>query len=110
MADRPPLQPPKRPPRPPEPGRNSWSQEFTLLTDQLAQFIEQLLAAGKAQRLIIRKPDDQILLQIPLPTGVALSGILVLAAPTLTAIAALAALYAQVRVEVVYTGPPPSGR
>jgi len=53
------------------------------------------------RRIIIRKPDDTVLLEIPLTAGVAVGGILVTFMPLLAGLGALAALLASVKIQVV---------
>ena len=60
-----------------------------------------MIAEGNVRRLIIRKPDGDILVEIPLTAGIAVSGALTLMAPILAALGAMAALVAKVQVEIV---------
>ena len=74
---------------------------ITLAGSDLLDYIKGLLAEGNIRRLIIRKPDGVRLLNVPLSAGVAVGGVLMLMAPILTALGAIAALVAKVQVEVV---------
>lgn len=60
-----------------------------------------MITEGNVRRLIIKKADDEVLLEIPLTTGAVVSGALVLMAPVLAAVGALAALLAQVKVVIM---------
>jgi hypothetical protein len=62
------------------------------------------------RRLIIKKPDGESLLEIPLTAGVAIGGAMVVFAPVLAAIGALAALIAKVKIVVVREERPPPGQ
>jgi hypothetical protein len=53
--------------------------------------------------LIIRTPDDEMLLEVPLTAGVVVGGALTLLAPVLAALGAMAALLTRVKVEIVRT-------
>ncbi len=64
-------------------------------------YVKGLVAEGNIRRLIIRKPDGTRLLAVPLSAGIAVGGVLMLVAPILTALGAIAALVAKVQVEVV---------
>jgi hypothetical protein len=81
--------------------RRSIGEEITLAGGELVDYVKRLIAEGNVRRLIIRKPDGEVLVEVPLTAGVAVSGALTLMAPVLAALGALAALLAQVRVEVV---------
>ena len=77
------------------------SDRITLAGSDLLDYVKGLLAEGNIRRLIIRKPDGVRLLNVPLSAGVAVGGVLMLMAPILTALGAIAALVAKVQVEVV---------
>lgn len=85
----------------------TWSEEVVVAGNQLVERVKQLIADGNVRRLIIRKPNGESLLEIPLTAGVAVGGAVTLMAPILAALGALAALLAEVKVEVVHTGDPP---
>lgn len=63
-----------------------------------------LIAEGTWRRVLIRKRDGNRLGEVSLTVAVLVSGLLVLLIPTLVAIAALGALVAGVRVEIVHDG------
>ena len=58
------------------------------------------------RRLIIRNPQGESLLEVPLTAGVAVGGVVTILAPVLAALGALAALLAEIRLEVVRTDLP----
>lgn len=74
---------------------------ITLAGSDLLDYVKGLLVEGNIRRLIIRKPDGTRLLNVPLSAGIAVGGVLMLVAPILTALGAIAALVAKVQVEVV---------
>ncbi len=84
--------------------KNSWVEEIEMASDQLVARIKELVAEGNVRRLIIRKPDGEVMLEVPLTTGVAVGGVFTIFVPVLAAIGALAALVAHVKVEVVREG------
>jgi len=77
------------------------TEEVTLAGSELVDYVKKLIAEGKVRRLIIRKPDGDVLLEVPLTAGIAVSGAVTLMAPVLAALGALAALVAKVRVDIV---------
>ena len=74
----------------------------TFIQEQYTIF-RKLVAEGNVRRLIIRKPDGDTLLEIPLTAGVVAGGAVTIMAPVLAALGALAALLAEFRVEVIRT-------
>ena len=85
---------------PEKPGRN-WTEEVVVVGSELVERIKTLVAEGNVRRLIIRKPDGESLLEIPLTAGVAVGGVVTIMAPVLAALGALAALIAEFKVEVI---------
>ena len=81
-------------------------EKVTLSGNQLVEYVKKVIAAGNVRRLIIRKPDDEVLLEVPLTAGVAVGGALTALAPVLAALGAMAALLTQVKVEIVRTDRP----
>ncbi len=67
--------------------------------------INQLAADSKLKRVRIVEPDGDIALEIPLTYGAIAGGAVVLAAPVLAIIGALAAFVAKVKIEVVHEEP-----
>ena len=84
----------------------SVTEKVTLTGAQLVEYVKDIIAAGNVRRLIIRKANDEVLLEIPLTAGVAVGGALTAMAPVLAALGAMAALVKQVKVEIVRTGEP----
>ena len=78
-------------------------EKATVSGNQLVDYVKNLIAAGNVRRLIIRKPNDEVLLEVPLTAGVAVGGALTAMAPVLAALGAMAALLTQVKVEIVRT-------
>ncbi len=90
---------------PGKPGRD-WTEELTVAGHELVERIKRLVADGNVRRLIIRKPDGESLLEIPLTAGVAVGGAVTIMAPVLAALGALAALLAEFKVEVIHSERP----
>ena len=85
----------------PEERDRSWTEEIKVTGSELVDRIKELMEEGNVRRLIIRKPDGQSLLEVPLTAGVAVGGVVTIMAPVLAALGALAALIAEFKVEVV---------
>ena len=79
------------------------NEKVTLSSNQLVEYVKNLIAAGNVRRLIIRKANDEILLEVPLTAGIAVGGALTAMAPVLAALGAMAALLTQFKVEIVRT-------
>jgi hypothetical protein len=67
----------------------------------LIRRIEELIAEGNARALRIHSHDGKLLAEVPLTAGVLTGGVVVLAAPWLAVIGAIAGAVANVRVEIV---------
>jgi hypothetical protein len=76
-----------------QPGR---TEEFTVSGDDIMARLRQLIEEGNARRIILRKPDGQTLLEIPLTAGVI--GVALL--PIYAAIGAAVALAANLTIVV----------
>jgi hypothetical protein len=81
----------------------SWTEEIEINAGELVDRVKELIEEGNVRRLIIRKPNDEILLEVPLTAGVAVGGAVTLFAPVLAALGALAALLAKVKIQIVRT-------
>jgi hypothetical protein len=84
----------------------TWTEEIEVAGAELVVRIEELVKAGNVRRVILRTPDNKLLLEIPLTAGAVASGVVVLIAPVLAALGAMAALLAKVKVQVVRTDKP----
>jgi len=91
-------------PREPE---RTWTEDVVVTGTELVERVKKLVAEGNVRRLIIRKPNGESLLEIPLTAGVAVGGVVTILVPVLAALGALAALLAEVKVEVVRSDRPP---
>jgi hypothetical protein len=84
----------------------TWTEEIEVAGAELVVRIEELVKAGNVRRVILRTPDNKLLLEIPLTAGAVAGGVVVLIAPVLAALGAMAALLAKVKVQVVRTDKP----
>jgi len=81
----------------------TWTEQIEIAGSELVDRTKELIAEGNVRRLIIRNPDDEKLLEVPLTAGVVVGGAFTVLAPVLAALGAMAALLARVKVEVVRT-------
>ena len=79
-------------------------ERITVAGSELVDKVKHLIAEGNVRRLIIRKPDGDVLVEVPLTAGIAVSGAVTLMAPVLAALGAMAALVAKVQVGSVRDG------
>lgn len=82
----------------------TWTEEIEVAGDQLVASIKRLAAEGQVQRIRITEPDGDLVLEVPLTIGAIAGGAVVLAAPLLAVIGALAAFVTKVKIEVVRNG------
>lgn len=81
----------------------TWSETIELAGNQLVDRVKDLIKEGNVRRVIIRNQENKVLLEIPLTAGAAVGGVLAMFHPVLAAVGALAALVANVKVEIVRT-------
>ena len=79
----------------------SWVEEIEIAGEQLVEKIKELAQEGKVRRLRILEPDGDIAVDIPLTVGAIAGGAMVLAAPILAIVGAIAAFAAKVKIESV---------
>ena len=82
---------------------HTWTEQIEIAGSELVDRTKELIEEGNVRRLIIRNPDDEKLLEVPLTTGVVVGGAFTVLAPVLAALGAMAALLARVKVEIVRT-------
>lgn len=90
----------------PEPEKTrTWIEEIEVKGDELVGRVKQLAADNKVKRIRVVEPDGDIALEIPLTYGALAGGAVVIAAPVLAVVGALAALVAKVKIEIVNEEP-----
>jgi hypothetical protein len=88
----------------------TWTEEIEVFGHELVDKVKKLVSEGNVRRLIVRSPEGQVLIELPLTAGVAVGGVVTLMAPVLAALGALAALLVHAKVQVVRTGQPETPR
>ena len=76
-------------------------EEIEVKGSELVDRVKQLIEEGNVRRLIIRKSDGEILMEVPLTASVLAGGAMLVFTPLLAALGAAAAFLAQVKIEVV---------
>lgn len=84
-----------------DPKSRTWIEEIEVKGDELVARVKQLAADNKVKRIRVIEPDGDIALDIPLTYGALAGGAVVVAAPVLAVLGALAALVAKVKIEIV---------
>lgn len=85
----------------PEKEERTWTEEIEVAGRELVDRVKELIEQGNVRRLIIRRSTGEVLLELPLTTGVVVGGVLTIFTPVLAALGAMAALLAKVKIEVV---------
>lgn len=75
----------------------TWSEEIEVAGDKLIEVVKQAIEAGNVNHIVIRGSDDNVLLDIPLLAGVAITILM----PWLVLLGAIGAAFIQVKVEVI---------
>ena len=79
-------------------------EEFFVKGEELVEKVKQLIHEGNVRKLIIKDEDGKVYLEIPVTFGV----IGAIFAPMLAAVGAVAAMVANLKVEVVRDEDPPA--
>jgi len=88
----------------------TWTEEIEVAGDELVASIKRLAAEGQVRRVRLIEPHGGIVLDVPLTIGAIAGGAVVLAAPLLAILGALAAFVAKVKIEIVREGDVPPGK
>jgi hypothetical protein len=82
---------------------HTFTEQIEIAASELVERTKGLIEERNVRRLTIRNQDDEVLLEVPLTTGVVVGGVVTLIAPVLAALGAMAALLTHVKVEIVRT-------
>jgi len=94
----------QQPEQEPENTTEDVREEFVIAGNELVDKFKELVQEGNVRRLIIRRQDGDVLLEVPLTASVIAGGALLAIQPWLAALGALAAFFAKLRLEVVRVG------
>jgi hypothetical protein len=79
----------------------TWTEKLQVAGDRVASKVKELVREGNVRKIIIRKPNGEILKEFSLTAGVALGGLALWIAPVLAAIGAAVAVGMNYTIEVV---------
>ncbi len=94
----------------PKDREQSWTEVIDVTGAELIASVKKLASEGRVRRIRLIEPDGDIVLDMPLTIGAIAGGAIVLAAPLLAVLGALAAFVTKVRLEVVRNGSPPDAK
>lgn len=79
----------------------TWVEEIDIAGRDLVDCVTALFREGNVRRVILRDAAGTVLVELPLAAGVAVGGVVMLAAPVLAALGAIAALVTNCRLQIV---------
>lgn len=79
----------------------TFTEQIEVAGNQLVDRVKEIVAEGNVRRIILRAPDDKVMMEMSLTTGAVVGGAITLAAWWLAALGAIAALVARIRIEIV---------
>ena len=82
----------------------TFTEEIDIAASQLLEKVKSLLAEGNVRQLRIKAAGGEVILETPLTVGAIGGGAIVLAAPWLAIIGAIAGLVTRLKVEIVRDG------
>lgn len=89
----------------PQDAKNRIVEELEVAGNQLKDRVTELIEQGNIRRLIIRNQEGRTLLEIPLTVGAVAGGALLFFNPLLTGLAAIGAMVAKLKIEIVREEP-----
>ena len=81
----------------------TWTEEIEVAASEVVDKVKELIQQGNVRRIILRQPDGDTVLEVPLTVGAVAGSVMVLFAPLLAAVGAMAALITRVKIEIVRT-------
>lgn len=81
--------------------KQTWVEEMEIAGNELVDRVKELMQQGNVRRIIIRKPDGEIVMEVPLTASVIAGSAMLVFAPVIAAVGAAAAFLMQVKLEVV---------
>lgn len=85
-------------------------EEFRVAGDQVVATVRQVVLEGDVRRIQLLTEDDDVLIEVPLTTGVAIGAVGSLAFPVIAAIGAMAALITRVTIRIERVNSPDGER
>jgi pimeloyl-ACP methyl ester carboxylesterase len=88
-------------------GWETFTEEIEVAGTEVVEEINRLLAEGNVRRLKIRSERGDVFLSVPLTAGAVAGGVVVIAAPWLAVIAAIAGIASRLKLEITRDPPEP---
>ncbi len=79
----------------------TFTEEVEVAGHQLMDEITRLVSEGNVRKLRVRSENNDVVFEVPLTAGAVVGGVVVLAAPALAVLGALAGLLVKVKIEIV---------
>ena len=76
-------------------------EQIEMAGNELVDRVKELIEEGNVRRLVIRNAEKEVLLVVPLTETVVAGGAMLVFAPIIAAVGALAAFLAKVKLEIV---------
>ena len=86
--------------------RKTFTEEVEVAGHQLVDEVNRLIGEGNVRKLQIRSEGGDVFLSVPLTAGAVAGGVVVIGAPWLAAIAAIAGLVGKVKLEITRQAAP----
>jgi hypothetical protein len=83
----------------------TFTEEIEVAGNQLVEQVTRLLAQGNVRQLQIRSETGDVYLSVPLTAGAIVGGVMVIAAPWLAVIGAIAGLVAKIKIVIEREAP-----
>ena len=80
---------------------DTWTEKIQVAGDRVIAKIRELVKEGNVRKIIIRKPNGEILKEFSLTSGVAIGGLALWLAPILAALGAAVAVGMNYTIEIV---------
>ncbi|MEO1090898.1 MAG: DUF4342 domain-containing protein [Pseudomonadota bacterium] len=90
----------------PGPGERIWTEEVDVAPAKLVDRIKALASEATVRNIRVCKPGGDVAIEIPVAAGAAVAGVMVFAAPVIAALAALAAMTTNYKLQIVRAAPP----
>jgi len=82
--------------------KETYTQEFMVDGSEVVDKVRELIQAGNVRKIIIRKQDDTVLMELPLTAGVAAGAVVAYLATPLMVLGLAVALLAKAKIQVVH--------
>ena len=79
----------------------TFTEEVEVAGHQLIDEVTRLVSEGNVRKIRVRSKNDDVVFEVPLTAGAVVGGVVVLAAPALAVLGALAGLLVKVKIEIV---------